>query len=97
MYVVQETAIYAQWFMSLRDRAAQGRIVTRILYLGEGNFGDAKSVGDGIHELRLHFGPGYRIYFTRRGARIILLLCGGDKGSQQRDIARAKQIESELE
>ena len=97
MYEVQETAVYAKWFASLRDRAAKARIVTRLLYLGDGNLGDAKSVGDGVHELRLHFGPGYRIYFTRRGERIILLLCGGEKGGQQRDIARAKQIESELE
>ena len=97
MYEVQETAAYAKWFASLRDRAGKARIVTRILYLGDGNLGDAKSVGDGVHELRLHFGPGYRIFFTRRGKRIILLLCGGEKGSQQRDIARAKQIESELE
>lgn len=97
MLEVQETAIYAKWFASLRDRAAKARIVTRVLYLGTGNFGDARSVGDGIHELRLHFGPGYRVYFTRRGERIILLLCGGDKSSQSRDIARAKQIESELE
>ena len=63
----------------------------------EGNFGDAKSLGDSVHELRLNFGPGYRVYFTRRGERIILLLCGGDKGSQSRDIARAKQLAAELE
>ncbi len=97
MYEVQVTAVYAKWFAALRDRAAKARIVARVLYLGDGNFGDAKSVGGGVQELRLHFGPGYRVYFTRRGERIILLLCGGDKGSQQRDIARAKQIESELE
>jgi putative addiction module killer protein len=97
MYEVRETAVYAKWFASLRDRTAKARIVTRVLYLGDGNFGDAKSVGEGVHELRLHFGPGYRVYFALRGERIILLLCGGDKGSQQRDIARAKQIESELE
>lgn len=97
MYEVREAAVYARWFASLRDQTVKARIVARILYLGDGNFGDARSVGDGVHELRLHFGPGYRIYFTRRGERIILLLCGGDKRSQQRDIARAKQIESELE
>ncbi len=62
-----------------------------------GNFGDAKSLGDGVHELRLTFGPGYRIYFMQRRERIILLLCGGDKGSQARDIARAKRMASELE
>ena len=65
--------------------------------MDEGNFGDAKSLGDSVHELRLNFGPGYRVYFTRRGERIILLLCGGDKGSQSRDIARAKQLAAELE
>lgn len=97
MYEVLQTSVYAAWFKSIRDRTTRGRIVARIERVQLGNFGDAKPVGDGVHELRLHFGPGYRIYFTRRGERIILLLCGGDKGSQQRDIARAKQIESELE
>ena len=94
---MRETAVYAKWFASLRDRAAKARIVTRVLYLGDGNFGDARSVGEGVHELRLHFGPGYRVYFALRGERIVLLLCAGDKCSQQRDIARAKQIESDLE
>ncbi len=89
--------MFAKWFASLRDRTAKARIATRILYLGDGNFGDAKSLGGAVHELRLHFGPGYRVYFTQRGERLILLLCGGDKGSQSRDIARAKQIEAELE
>ena len=75
----------------------QGRIVTRIDRVALGNFGDAKPVGDGVHELRMTFGPGYRVYFTRRGERIILLLCGGDKGSQARDVARAKLLAAELE
>lgn len=97
MYEVLQTSVYAAWFRSLRDRAAQGRIVTRIERLEFGNFGDAKAVGEGIHELRLKFGPGYRVYFTHRAGRIVLLLCGGDKGSQSRDIARAKQLAAELE
>lgn len=97
MYEVLATTVYAKWFASLRDRTTKARIVTRILNLGDGNFGDTKPLGGKVHELRLHFGPGYRVYFTRRGERIILLLCGGDKGSQQRDIVRAKQIEAELE
>ena len=92
-----QTSVYAAWFRSLRDKSAKGRIVARIERVQLGSFGDAKSIGDGVHELKMDFGPGYRVYFTRRGERIILLLCGGDKGSQQRDIARAKQIESELE
>ena len=97
MYDVLATAVYNKWYASLRDRTTKARIVARILNLGDGNFGDAKPVGDNVQELRLHFGPGYRVYFTRRGERIILLLCGGDKGNQQRDIARAKRMEAELE
>ena len=97
MFEVQQTSTYAAWFRSLRDRVTQGRIVARIERLRLGNFGDAKSVGDGVLELRMTFGPGYRVYFTRRGERIILLLCGGDKRSQSRDIARAKQLAAELE
>ncbi len=97
MYEVQQTSVFAAWFRSLRDRTTQGRIVARIERVQLGNFGDAKVLGDGVRELRMDFGPGYRVYFTRRGERIVLLLCGGDKGSQLRDIARAKQIASELE
>lgn len=97
MYEVQQTPVYSVWFRSLRDRVMQGRIVTRIDRVALGNFGDAKPVGDGVHELRMTFGPGYRVYFTRRGERIILLLCGGDKGSQARDVARAKLLAAELE
>ena len=97
MYEVLQTSAYASWFRSLRDRTARGVIVRRVERLQLGNFGDAKSLGDSVHELRLNFGPGYRVYFTRRGERIILLLCGGDKGSQSRDIARAKQLATELE
>lgn len=97
MYEVMQTSVYSAWFRSLRDQTAKGRIVARIERVQLGNFGDAKSVGDGVHELRMDFGPGYRVYFTRRGERIILLLCGGDKGGQSRDIARARQIASEME
>ncbi len=97
MYEVLATAGYAKWYASLRDGTTKARIVARVLNLGDGNFGDTKPLGGNVHELRLHFGPGYRVYFTRRGERIILLLCGGDKGSQQRDIVRAKQIEAQLE
>lgn len=97
MFEVQQTSVYAKWYRSLKDKAAKGRITARILRLGLGHFGDTKSVGDGVHELRLHFSPGYRIYFTQRGEQIILLLCGGDKGSQSRDINRAKKILLEVE
>ena len=97
MYEVQQTSVFAAWFSSLRDRSTQGRIVARIERVQLGNFGDAKPVGDGIHELRMDFGPGYRVYFTRRAERIVLLPCGGDKGSQSRDTARARQLAMELE
>jgi putative addiction module killer protein len=97
MFEIEETDAYASWIRALRDRTAQGRIILRVMRLEQGNFGDAKSLGDGLHELRMMFGPGYRVYFVRRGERIILLLCGGDKGSQSRDIDRARQLMAELE
>lgn len=97
MFEVQQTSVYRTWFASLRDGVARSRIDIRIGRLEIGNFGDAKPVGGGVHELRMTFGPGYRVYFTRRGKRLILLLCGGDKGSQERDIARAKELVAQLE
>ena len=97
MYEVLQTPAFAKWFRSLRNHIVKGRIVARIERVQLGIFGDAKSIGDGVHELRMDFGPGYRIYFIRQGERIVLLLCGGDKRSQPRDITRAKQIASELE
>ena len=97
MFDIEESSVYAEWCRSLRDRKARGFITARLFRLANGNIGDARPVGDGVSELRLHFGPGYRIYFTRRDTRIVFLLCGGDKGSQSRDVARAKQIASGLE
>lgn len=97
MFEIEATNVYSAWYRSLRDRTARTRIASRIVRLQAGNFGDVKPVGEGVYELRLAFGPGYRVYYARRGERLILLLCGGDKGSQSRDIARAKQIASELE
>lgn len=97
MFEVERTSEYEAWYRSIRDRVVQGRITMRIERVQLGNFGDAKSLGDGVHELRLKFGPGYRIYFMQRRERIILLLCGGDKGGQARDIARAKRMAWELE
>ena len=75
---------------SIRDVKARGRIEARLISLESGNFGDYKSIGGGVFELRLHFGKGYRIYFAEVDNMIVLLLCGGDKTSQQRDIGRAK-------
>jgi putative addiction module killer protein len=87
-----QTPEFANWFRSLRDAVARGRIAKRIVLLEGGHFGDVKSVGDAVSELRIDHGPGYRLYFTRRGEALVLLLIGGDKGSQRRDIAKAKEI-----
>ncbi len=81
---------FTEWLESIRDTNMQDRMQARLERLEEGNFGDYKSVGEGVFELRFHFGSGYRIYFAQIGNTIVLLLCGGDKSSQTRDIARAK-------
>lgn len=81
---------YAEWNIAIVDKATQTRIDRRVARLREGNFGDVSSVGDGVSELRLHFGAGYRVYFGQQNDSIIILLCGGDKGSQKRDIKTAK-------
>ena len=77
---------FEDWFSKLRDSRAKARILTRIDRLRFGNFGDCKSVGEGVFELRIHFGPGYRVYFGLVGSEVVLLLGGGDKSSQQKDI-----------
>ena len=81
----------------LRDRQAKLRIIKRITRLAGGNFGDSKSVGDGISELRIHYGPGYRVYFQQRGNVVVIILCGGDKATQVTDIKNAKKIATELD
>jgi putative addiction module killer protein len=80
------------WLRELRDIRARARIEARILRLSQGNPGDAKSVGSGVSEMRIDYGPGYRVYFTRRGRFVALLLCGGDKRTQDADIKRAIEI-----
>lgn len=92
MFEVRQSSIYRDWFDRLRDRQARVRIDARISRLSKGNAGDAKSVGSGVSELRIDHGPGYRVYFSRKGKTIILLLCGGDKRTQQADIERAIEI-----
>lgn len=84
------TVPITEWLQSVRDKSMQARIRIGIQRLTAGNLGDMKSLGDGLSELRLHFGPGYRVYLSRRGSSWILLLCGGDKSTQQKDIAKAK-------
>jgi len=86
---IRETEAYARWFARLKDREARARILVRIRRLSLGNRGDAKAVGSGVAELRIDYGPGYRVYFTRRGETVIILLGGGDKSTQGADIRAA--------
>lgn len=90
-----ETAIFSRWLGALKDHRAKAAIVFRLRQVAAGHWGDVKSVGGGVSELRWHIGPGYRVYFTRRGAQIVLLLAGGDKSSQAKDIAKAKKLAKE--
>ena len=96
MIQIQQTEAYVEWFSGLRDRVARARIDIRIRRLSLGNAGDAKPVGDGVSELRVDHGPGYRIYFIRRGEIVIVLLAGGDKSSQDKDIRKAKALAKDL-
>ena len=97
MVEVRQTTVFREWLDGLTDQRAASRIAQRIVRLQAGLLGDVKPVGGGISELRIDYGPGYRLYFTRRGAVLIILLCGGDKRSQRQDIARAKVLAAELE
>lgn len=92
MYQIRETDTYQKWFESLRDLNARFRIATRIRRVSLGNLGDVKPVGEGVHELRITYGPGYRVYFIQHGDTVIVLLAGGDKSTQKRDIERAKEL-----
>jgi putative addiction module killer protein len=97
MITVRETESFKKWVRSLKDRIAQAVIAARIRRISAGNFGDSKPVGDGISELRIDYGPGYRLYFTRYGQEIVILLCGGDKSTKGRDIEAAKRIAKNIE
>lgn len=96
MIEVRQTDVFADWFAGLRDREARARITVRIRRLSLGNPGDVKPVGGGVSEMRIDYGPGYRVYFVRRGDTVVVLLCGGDKRNQDRDIARAVELAREV-
>jgi putative addiction module killer protein len=92
MIEVTQTLEFETWLTNLRDRMAKAAIAGRIERLAFGLMGDVKPVGEGVSELRVHVGPGYRVYIAQRGERVIVVLCGGDKGSQSRDIEKAKAL-----
>lgn len=96
MLEIRETPAYAAWFAALRDRTARARFDIRIRRLSLGNSGDIRPVGDGVSELRIHYGPGYRIYLTMQGDAVVILLAGGDKSSQDKDIRLAKDLARNL-
>lgn len=96
MIEVRQTDEYAKWFKGLLDRQARARINTRIRRLSLGNPGDVRPVGEGVSELRIDYGPGYRVYFVQRGEMLVILLAGGDKRTQNRDIRTALELAREL-
>jgi putative addiction module killer protein len=96
MLDVRQTNLYAEWFSALRDRTAKTRIDIRIRRLSLGNAGDVKPVGEGVSELRVDHGPGYRVYFVQKADVYIVLLAGGDKSTQEKDIRKAKALAREL-
>jgi len=96
MIEIRQTKVYSKWFSKLRDRQARARINVRIRRLSLGNPGDVKPVGEGVSELRIDYGPGYRIYFIQQGSAVVILLAGGDKRKQSRDIQTAMELARNL-
>jgi len=92
MYSVYKTNVFIEWFDALKDQTAKNKIRIRIDRIELGNLGDRHTVGEGVSELRITYGPGYRLYYVIRGRMIIILLCGGDKGTQTKDIKLAKKL-----
>ena len=97
MYRVRQTDAFARWLVALRDARAKARILARLDSTRLGNLGDIRSVGGGVSEMRIDVGAGYRVYFTRRQRIVVILLCGGDKSSQAKDIARARLLAEAIE
>ena len=96
MLEIRQTEVFATWFRALRDRQAKARIQVRIDRLQLGLAGDVRPVGEGVSELRIDYGPGYRVYFVRRGRELVILLAGGDKRNQDRDIKKAIELAHDL-
>jgi len=96
MNTILQTSVFKGWLAGLKDMKAMAAILLRIDRAAQGNFSDCKSVDDGVYEMRIHTGPGYRLYYVQRGKTVYLLLCGGRKGSQLRDIKKAKQMALEV-
>lgn len=97
MIEVRQTSQFSTWLVGLRDQRARARMLKRLDRARDGNLGDVAPVGGGVSEMRIFYGPGYRLYFVQRGEKLILLLCGGDKSSQASDIAVAKALAEEIE
>jgi putative addiction module killer protein len=97
MNKIRYTAVYRIWYKNLQDIRARVKIDLRLNAVRKGSFGDQRSVGDGVFELKIDYGPGYRIYYKKAGTEIVVLLCGGDKSTQVDDIAKAKKLVKELE
>ena len=96
MIEIRKTEVFARWLDDLRDMCARARVQVRIERLASGHPGDVKSVGEGVSELRIHYGPGYRVYSTKRGAAVVILLAGGDKRTQAADIRMATRLAKNL-
>ena len=96
MFEVRQTLTFQEWFKTLRDLRAKAQVIRRIERAQVGNLGDVAPVGSGVSEMRIHYGPGYRVYFLQRGQEIIFLLSGGDKASQKRDINAAIRLSKEI-
>lgn len=97
MITIREAKEFSSWLDKLRDERARARIVNRIARLGAGNPGDIKPIGEGLSELRVDYGPGYRVYLAQKGSVLIILLCGGDKRTQDTDIRKAKELARQYE
>ena len=96
MFEIRKTAAFAVWLDGLGDLRGRARVQARIERLATGQFGDAKTLGEGVSELRIDSGPGYRVYFTRKGREVVILLAGGDKSTQSKDIRAAQKLARDL-